>query len=208
MKIIATATIQGPEAKGNAQIVELEDKSYQLQLIDFWVATGAPDVRIVFGKDPDGKIAEDNIRFISSLPDGVFTENFTIDHINDLVEMKTLIVYCKKFFAHFGHGKIILSSNKIVKDDSDENPVLKIIKNIPEGYSEGKYNNKKYSITKETFNDGKSFKIFGEELQGNDFISLNYYITSSKNLLKPCEMPEDKVIHFLKNVTLLKDKGS
>ena len=81
--------------------------------------------------------------------------------------------------------------------------VLDYINNIPDGYSEGTYNNRKYSITKEIFNNGKSFKIFGKELQGNDFISLNYYITSKKELLKPCEMPQEKVIHFLKNIQLL-----
>jgi hypothetical protein len=81
--------------------------------------------------------------------------------------------------------------------------VLQYIQKIPEGYSEGIYNAIKYSVTKETFNNGKSFKIYGKELQGNDFISLNYYITSNKELLKPCEMPEEKVIHFLENIEIL-----
>lgn len=81
--------------------------------------------------------------------------------------------------------------------------ILEVIKKIPEGYSEGIYNNKKYSITKQIFNAGKSFKIYGKELQGNDFISLNYYITSKKEVLKPCEMPEQKVVHFLKNIQIL-----
>jgi hypothetical protein len=80
--------------------------------------------------------------------------------------------------------------------------VLTIIKKIPEGYSEGFLNTTKYSITKNTFNDGTSFKIFGRELKGNNFISFNYYITSKKEFIKPCEMPEEKVIHFLKNIEL------
>ena len=50
---------------------------------------------------------------------------------------------------------------------------------IAEGYSEGIYNNKKYGITKTIFNKGKSIKLYAEELGGNDFISLNYYITKS-----------------------------
>ncbi|TMM30092.1 peptide methionine sulfoxide reductase [Polaribacter aestuariivivens] len=80
--------------------------------------------------------------------------------------------------------------------------VLKNIHNLPEGYSEGIYENKKYSITKQTFNAGKSFKIYGKELQGTNFISLNYYITSKKELLKPCEMAAQKVIHFLQNIKI------
>ena len=81
--------------------------------------------------------------------------------------------------------------------------VLKLIEKIPEGYSEGIYNQHKYSITKQTFNNGKSYKLYGKELQGTDFISLNYYITSKKELLKPCEMPAEKVIDFLENIKIL-----
>lgn len=80
---------------------------------------------------------------------------------------------------------------------------MEFLNKIKEGYSEGIYNGKKYGITKSIFNNGKSFKVYAEELGGTDFISLNYYITEKKNLLKPCEMPEQKVIHFLKNVMLL-----
>lgn len=79
-----------------------------------------------------------------------------------------------------------------------------LINTIKEGYSEGMYNDKKYGITKTTFNNGKSIKLYGEELGGNDFVSLNYYITKSTELLKPCEMSDQKVIHFLKNIVLLK----
>lgn len=82
------------------------------------------------------------------------------------------------------------------------NTILNHIKNIPNGYSEGKYNSRRYGVTKAIFNNGNSFKIYGEELGGKDFISLNYYITKDNNLLKPCEMPEQKVVDFLKNVVL------
>jgi hypothetical protein len=81
--------------------------------------------------------------------------------------------------------------------------LLDWLNKIAEGYSEGLYQNKRYSITKTIFNNGKSIKIYAEELQGNDFISLNYYITSNNELLKPCEMSETKVIDFLKEVKLL-----
>jgi peptide-methionine (S)-S-oxide reductase len=81
--------------------------------------------------------------------------------------------------------------------------LLDKIHQISEGYSEGIYNNKKYSITKQIFNDGKSYKIFGKELQGTDFISLNYYITSKNELLKPCEMPKEKVIDFIEKVKII-----
>ncbi len=80
------------------------------------------------------------------------------------------------------------------------NPILNHIEKIPEGYSEGIYSDKKYGITKTIFNTGNSFKVYGKELGGNHFISLNYYITKEKDLIRPCEMPEQKVRHFLENV--------
>ena len=77
--------------------------------------------------------------------------------------------------------------------------MLPILNNIKEGYSDGYYNSKRYGMTKATFNNGKSIKFYAKELGGNDFISLNYYITSTREFLKPCEMTTHKVVHFLQN---------
>lgn len=81
--------------------------------------------------------------------------------------------------------------------------LLDAINRIPDGYSEVLYQKKKYSVTKDIYNNGKSFKIYAKELQGNDFISLNYYITSTSELLKPCEMSDQKVISFLTELKLI-----
>ena len=88
-----------------------------------------------------------------------------------------------------------------------KDPILISINKIPEGYSEGIYHYKKFGITKSTFNNGHSFKVYGEELGGNNFISFNYYLIKGRNLIKPCEMPAAKVIDFLKNVTIKKDSS-
>ncbi len=77
-----------------------------------------------------------------------------------------------------------------------------MIQKLPEGYSEGIFNNRKYGITRKSFNDGKSYKVYGEELGGRDYVSLNYYKTKSHDFLKPCEMPEQKVLYFLNNVVV------
>jgi peptide-methionine (S)-S-oxide reductase len=77
--------------------------------------------------------------------------------------------------------------------------LLERIQHLPLGYSEVWYENAKYGVTKSVFNHGKSYKVYAEELGGNNFISLNYYCTSQREILKPCEMPSQKVIHFLEN---------
>ena len=74
--------------------------------------------------------------------------------------------------------------------------ILDKIMQFPEGYSFAVYKGKKYGVTRTGFNNGKSFKIFAQELGGNNFISLNYYITQLEDQLEPCEMPKQKVIHF------------
>lgn len=81
--------------------------------------------------------------------------------------------------------------------------ILSKIKKLPLGYSEVFYKNAKYGVTKSEFNQGNSYKVYASELGGNNFISLNYYCTSRDEILKPCEMPKAKVIHFLENYILI-----
>ncbi|MCM5663854.1 peptide methionine sulfoxide reductase [Galbibacter mesophilus] len=86
--------------------------------------------------------------------------------------------------------------------------LLERIQALPKGYSEVEYNNRKYGVTRSDFNNGKSYKVYAEELGGNDFISLNFYITQDKENLKPCEMPQQKVIHFLMNYILIETSNN
>jgi len=63
------------------------------------------------------------------------------------------------------------------------------------------YQDKRYLLSKETHLGGKLIKLYAKELGANDFISLNYY-GIGEGLLKPCEMPQEKVIEFVLNLTL------
>ncbi|MGV9011056.1 MAG: peptide methionine sulfoxide reductase [Flavobacteriales bacterium] len=80
--------------------------------------------------------------------------------------------------------------------------LLKAILDIPEDYCTGVYNGARYGITRAAFNTGRSQKVYANELGGKNHISLNHYCTSQGELLKPCEMPQEVVIHFLRNVQL------
>ncbi len=62
------------------------------------------------------------------------------------------------------------------------------------------YQEKRYLLTKETQLNSKLIKLYAQELGGNNFISLNYYPYIKNGLLKPCEMPEEKVIEFVLNM--------
>ncbi|WP_212746636.1 hypothetical protein [Pseudoalteromonas ruthenica] len=77
--------------------------------------------------------------------------------------------------------------------------VLMHLNNIPEGTSDSLYEGKRYLVSKRTFNQGRSIKLFARELGGKHFVSLNFYKLKQVWLLKPCEMSEQSVVHFLEH---------
>ena len=70
------------------------------------------------------------------------------------------------------------------------------------------YEEQRYLFRKETHLNGKLIKVYAEELGDNNFISLNYYPQTADGLLKPCEMPDKKVIDFITKCRLLYNSGS
>ena len=73
------------------------------------------------------------------------------------------------------------------------------LQNLPEGYSERMFECQKYGTTKTSFSNGKSCKVYAKALGHNDFVSFNCYRLENEVLLKPCEMPQEKVVNFIKN---------
>lgn len=68
---------------------------------------------------------------------------------------------------------------------------------LDNGAYDVKYQNNRYLLRKETLLKGKLIKLYAHELGGNNFISLNFYPNIQNGLLKPCEMPQEKVIKFI-----------
>jgi len=64
------------------------------------------------------------------------------------------------------------------------------------------YQDKRYLFRKETLLKGRVIKVYAEVLGNTNFISLNYYPETAEGLLKPCEMPDEKVIDFILNAHL------
>ena len=68
---------------------------------------------------------------------------------------------------------------------------------IPTGYSEGHFEDRRYGVRKDISADKRRGNLVANELGGTDYISLNFYrLSSGEAKLKPCEMPEAKVIAF------------
>ena len=52
-------------------------------------------------------------------------------------------------------------------------------------------------MVRQAFAGGRAEKLVAEELGGADYVSLNLYRLGSGARLKPCEMPEEKVVRFV-----------
>lgn len=72
---------------------------------------------------------------------------------------------------------------------------------LPLGGYGGTYEGRRYRIVKSQFACARSQKLVAEELGGADYISLNLYrLATGEALLKPCEMPAEKVRDFVLGV--------
>ncbi len=72
---------------------------------------------------------------------------------------------------------------------------------LPLGTFYGVFDGRRYVVTRTNFSGGGAQKLVAEELGGADYISLNLYRLASGARLKPCEMPEAKVVAFVMGLT-------
>lgn len=79
------------------------------------------------------------------------------------------------------------------------------IKSLDDGAYDVNFHKKRFLLRKQTHLKGRLIKLYAEELGGNDFISLNYYPEIKESLLKPCEMPVQKVISFVLGLKLFSE---
>ncbi len=78
---------------------------------------------------------------------------------------------------------------------------VEVFDRLPVGAYGGTYGGRRYRITKAQMSNGRSQKLEAEELGGTDYISFNLYrLATGQSLLKPCEMPEEKVVAFVTGV--------
>jgi len=88
----------------------------------------------------------------------------------------------------------------------ENDAIQQLIFNLKEGYQKVSYSGKTYGLSARWFNEGRSGKLFAEHLGGTDFISCNWYKTQGGFYLKPCEMPLNKVLDFLKGYQIYRDE--
>ncbi len=75
---------------------------------------------------------------------------------------------------------------------------LKAFHDLPVGTFTGSVGPHRYLVSHQIMACGKSHKLAAHQLGGPDYISLNLYLTQKSGaLLRPCEMPAEKVVDFV-----------
>ncbi len=75
-----------------------------------------------------------------------------------------------------------------------------LFRRVPTGWSVVRYAGRRYGVTRSTAAGNRSEKLFAEALDGSDLVSANLYRVGDEALLKPCEMPAEKVLDFLRGL--------
>lgn len=76
--------------------------------------------------------------------------------------------------------------------------VADLVRRLPPGASTVRYRGVRWAVTRSSYADGRSLKLWAEELGGTDVVSANVYAGSAGEAFRPCEMPAEKVLAFLR----------
>ena len=92
-----------------------------------------------------------------------------------------------------------VSSNLAHSQRVDRHETLTaLLERIPEGWTKVRYAGRPYGLLRTERVDGRSVSISAQELGGSDQVSANVYRTRKTDHLRACEMPEAKVLAFLR----------
>ena len=79
--------------------------------------------------------------------------------------------------------------------------LAELVERVPLGWTLVEYDGRPYGLRRVDHVGGRSVTIYAEELGGDDVVSANVYRVSSGDLLNACEMPDTKVLAFLRGWT-------
>lgn len=89
------------------------------------------------------------------------------------------------------------------KPDQAAPAFLQAFAQLPTGTFQGTAHGRAYVVSRQVVAGGKGAKLVAEALDGSDYISLNLYHLQSGDIIKPCEMPREKVIAFVLDLRAL-----
>ena len=101
MKTLAQGTIEGPEANGAASLVHMGDE-IKLVLKDYWIAPGAPDVRVYLSPHTSGSV--ESAVDLGPIHQHEGSIEFLVSQDTFLESIKSVVIFCKVYSVTFGIG--------------------------------------------------------------------------------------------------------
>lgn len=83
-------------------------------------------------------------------------------------------------------------------DGSRDQELDALIGAIPEGWSRAQIAGQSWGVTRTTRAGGRAISFDAERLGDTEQLGANVWITSEGAVLRPCEVPEEKVMQFLR----------
>lgn len=83
-------------------------------------------------------------------------------------------------------------------DGPEDRDLAALVSLIPEGSSRTHIAGQPWSISRTTRAGGKVVSIDAEHLGGTEQLGANVWLTTEGAVLRPCEVPEEKVMQFLR----------
>jgi hypothetical protein len=79
--------------------------------------------------------------------------------------------------------------------------LAELVDQVPIGWTLVEFEGRRYGLTRVDRVGGRSVAIYAEELGGPDVVSANVYRLGAGSQLNACEMPDAKVLAFLRGWT-------
>jgi hypothetical protein len=86
-------------------------------------------------------------------------------------------------------------------EDAERDELAELVDRVPKGWTAVGYAGRRYGLSRTDRAGGQSVAIYAEELGGSDVVSANVYRPASGDVLRPCEMPAETVLDFLRSWT-------
>ncbi|GEL26105.1 hypothetical protein PSU4_50590 [Pseudonocardia sulfidoxydans NBRC 16205] len=83
-------------------------------------------------------------------------------------------------------------------DDTTGDELNRLVGAIPEGWSRAEIDGHGWAVTRTTRAGGKTIAVEAEQLGTDERFGANVWVTSEGAVLRPCEVPEEKVMRFLR----------
>lgn len=90
-----------------------------------------------------------------------------------------------------------MTVDKLPQPDSDCRDLDRLLAAIPEGWSRADIAGEPWAVTRATHAGGKVISLSAERLGGAEQLGANVWITSEGPILRPCEVPAERVLRLL-----------